>query len=79
MNEWLQLLIGTFALVLGFPVGNILRKRTMDEQVQGKQYFIILTIIGLLGGITGLILRRDWMLFSFLFIAIVSSRSIRFN
>lgn len=79
MNEWLQLTIGTLALIMGFPIGNILRKKTMDEQVQGKKYFILLTIIGLLGGIFGLILKKDWMLFTFLFIAIVSSRSIRLN
>jgi len=76
MQELLQLIIGIIFLILGFFAGNLLRDKTKEEQKKGKIWFKILTAIGILGGIVGLVIRKDWVLFTFFFIAIVSSRSL---
>jgi hypothetical protein len=76
MEEMLKLLIGAFVLVLGFPIGNILRNKTMDEQKEGWKYFKIIVYIGLVFGFLGLVIQNDWLMFSFFFIAIVTSRSL---
>ena len=77
MTEILNILIGTFILILGIPIGNLLAKYTKEELKDGKKWFNLLIFIGLIGGITGLIIRNDALMFSFLFIAVVSSRSLR--
>ncbi|MCR4327418.1 MAG: hypothetical protein NUV46_02455 [Nanoarchaeota archaeon] len=76
MEETLKLALGIILLVLGIPIGNLLRKETLDEQKEGQRWFKILTTIGILGGFVGLVLGEDWILFTFFFIAIVSSRSL---
>ena len=77
MLESLKIIIGTFILILGIPIGNLLAKYTKEELKDGKKWFNLLIFIGLIGGITGLIIRNDALMFSFLFIAVVSSRSLR--
>ena len=76
MNEFIKILISVFILLLGIPIGNLLRKYTQDELEQGKKWFKLLTFICLLGGLFGLIIGNDWILFTFFFIAIVTSRSL---
>ncbi len=76
MQEILKLIVGVVVLILGFPMGDILKNATKDEQKAGQFWFVILTYLGLAGGIIGLITGSDWMLFTSLFIAIVSSRSL---
>jgi hypothetical protein len=76
MEEIVKLFIGIIFLALGFPIGDYLREKTKDEQKQGRIWFRILTTIGLLGGLLGLIFQNDWMLFTFFFIAIVTSRNL---
>ncbi len=75
MEEVLKLIIGVGVLALGFPVGNFLKSLTKDEQKQGQKLFRILTLISLLIGFFGLIISNDWLMFSFFFIAIVTSRN----
>lgn len=77
MIEILKILIGIAVLILGIPIGNFIAKVTKKEIKSGQIYFIILTWIGLLGGLTGLILGNDVLLFTMFFIAIVTSRSIK--
>lgn len=77
MIEILKILIGAIVLILGIPVGNFLAKYTKEELKDGKPWFNLIIGIGLIGGIIGLILGNDVLMFSFLFIAIVSSRSLR--
>lgn len=77
MRELIKYLLGFGILVLGYFLGLGLRKITMDEQKQGKIYFKILAIISVLLSFTGLILRKDWMLFTFAFIAIVTAPSLK--
>ncbi len=77
MQEVLKLLIGILILMLGFPIGNYLKKITLDEQKDGQKWFRILTLTSLLIGFFGLIILNDWLMFSFFFIAIVTSQSLR--
>ena len=77
MLEIFKLLIGTLVLVLGFFIGNFLAKATEEELKQGRKWFKILVYVSLLGGVAGLILRNDFLMFGFFFIAIVTSRSLK--
>ncbi|MFQ5531740.1 MAG: hypothetical protein ACE5ES_03950 [Candidatus Nanoarchaeia archaeon] len=77
MNEIIKLFIGIVVLILGWPIGNYLAKVTKDEQKQGQKWFKLITLLGLIGGVVGLIIRNDVILFSFFFIAIVASRSVK--
>ena len=70
-------LIAILILALAFPIGNFLAKFTKDELKQGQKYFRIIIMAGFLCSIISLIIRNDYLLFSFLFIAIVTSRSLR--
>lgn len=76
MQEIFKLLIGIFVLILGFPLGTFLAKQTKEELRDGRKYFVILIILGLIGGVIGLIIGNDVLLFSMFFIAIVTLKSL---
>ena len=77
MTEIINLLIGVVVLALGFPLGMYLAKVTRDESKEGQKWFKLITIISLGGVLINLILGNDILLFSFAFIAIVTSRSLK--
>ncbi len=77
MQEAIKIVIGVVLVILGFPIGNLLARMTKEELKSGQKWFKILIIFSLLGGIVSLILGKDVLLFSFLFIAIVTSRSLK--
>lgn len=77
MQELYNLLIGIGVLALGFPIGILLAKKTKEELFKGRKWFKLIIILSLIGGIAALILGNDFLLFSLLFIAIVTSRSIK--
>jgi uncharacterized membrane protein YfcA len=77
MLEVLKIIIGIVILALGVPIGNILAKNTSEELKDGRRWFLILILICFIGAIIALIFREDALLFTFLFIAIVTSRSLR--
>lgn len=77
MQELIKLILGTALLVLGFPIGSFLAKRTKEELKSGKKWFRILIAASLAGGIIGLILGDDIIMFSLFFITIVTSRSLK--
>lgn len=77
MQEVIRLIIGILVLLLGFPLGNYLAKKTKEELKKGKKWFGIIIILSLIGGFIGLILGNDILMFSFFFIAIVTSRSLK--
>ena len=77
MPEILNILIGFIVLILGIPIGNFLAKYTKEELKDGKPWFKLIILVGLIGGIVGLIIRNDAVLFSFLFIAVVTGRSLK--
>ena len=73
----LKILIGVIVLILGIPIGNILAKYTKEELKDGRKWFNLLIFIGLIGGLIGAIIQNDSLMFSFLFIAVVTIRSLR--
>ena len=76
MQEIFKILIGIFILILGFPIGNLLARYTQEELKSGKIWFQLLIILSLIGAILSLIFKQDAILFTCLFIAIVTSRSL---
>jgi len=77
MEEVYKVLLGILILILGFVIGEIMKRQTMDEQKIGKKWFFLIIIISLIASFIGLILGYDWMLFTFAFFAIVTSRSLK--
>lgn len=77
MQQLYSIIIGIALLALGIPIGNLLAKVTKEELKSGKKYFRVLIILSLEGAIVFLVLGNDVLLFSLLFIAIVTSRSLR--
>jgi len=76
MLEIFQLVIGILILILGIPIGNFLARRTKEELKSGQKWFRLIIIFSLVGGFIDLIIRNDILMFSFFFIAIVTSRSL---
>ena len=76
MQELLKMLIGIAVLMLGIPIGNILAKNTSEELRKARKWLSLLIIICFIGAIVSLIFQNDAFLFTFLFIAIVTSRSL---
>ena len=77
MQELIKLIIGIIVLALGYPIGTYLAKLTTEELKPGQIWFKPLIVISLIGAVVSLFFRNDIFLFSFLFIAIVTSRSLR--
>lgn len=77
MQEIIKLTIGILVLVLAFPLGSYLSKITKEELKQGQKWFKSIILVSLIGTIASLILKNDILFFSFLFIIIVASRSLR--
>ena len=77
MSEILNLLIGIVFLLLGIPIGSYLAKITKEELKPGQRWFKPIIVISLIGAVISLIARNDALLFSFLFIAIVTRRSLK--
>lgn len=76
MEEALKIVIGLVILALGIPIGNLLAKLTKEELMHSQIWFKLIIIIGIFGAIIALIFREDVLLFTLLFIAIVTSRSL---
>ena len=77
MQQIYQIIIGIVLLVLGIPIGSLLAKVTKEELKSGEKYFKILIILSLIGALICLFLGNDTLLFALLFIAIVTSRSLK--
>ncbi len=77
MQEIFKLLIGIGVLILAFPIGDILAKKTKEELKAGRRWFKIIIYASLVGGVVGLLIGNDILMFSFFFIALVTSQSLR--
>ncbi|MAG78754.1 hypothetical protein CMI40_00050 [Candidatus Pacearchaeota archaeon] len=77
MQEIIKLLIGILVLLLGIPIGNYLTKITKEELLSGQKWFKLIIVVSLIGAFISLIFRNDAILFSLLFISIVTSRSLK--
>ena len=76
MQEIYQLLIGLLVLVLGYPLGIFLASHTKEELKSGQKWFKLIVFGSLIGGLIGLVLKNDVLMFSFFFMAIVASQSL---
>ena len=79
MLEILKLLVGVFVLLLGFPIGMLLAKFTKEELKEGQKWFKLIIFLGFCGAIVSLIFRNDYLLFTFLFISIVTGMCLKFR
>jgi len=79
MQEIIRLIIGVLVLLFAFPIGSYVAKSTKEELKSGQKWFKLIVILSLIGGVIGLILGNDILMFSFFFIAIVASRSLKDN
>ena len=77
MSETFKLLIGIFILLLAIPLGSFIAKLTKEELKGGQKWFKIIIFLGILGAIFSLYFRNDYFLFTFLFISITASMSLR--
>ncbi|MGD9276823.1 MAG: hypothetical protein PVJ67_06655 [Candidatus Pacearchaeota archaeon] len=77
MQEVLKFGIGIFVLVLGFFIGDFLAKKTKEELKCGGKWFKLICLVCLIGSLVSLVSRQDVYLFSFLFIFVVTSRSLK--
>ncbi len=77
MQEILKIIIGVAFLALGIPIGNYLAGKTKEELKPGKKWFKIIIVLSMMGSIISLVIKNDALLFSFLFIALVTSRSLK--
>ena len=77
MQDIMKIFIGILVLFLGIPIGNLLARFTEDELKQGQKWFGILIVFCLFGAVISLSFRNDFFLFSFLFVGVVTSRSLK--
>lgn len=77
MQEILKIIIGIAFLMIGIPIGSYLAQKTKEELKQGKKWFKLLIVISLICSIVSMIIKNDFLLFSFLFIALITSRSLK--
>jgi len=77
MQEMIKIPVGIVFLVLGIPIGNFLAKITKEELKTGQKCFKLIIIASLVGSVISLISGNDILLFTFLFIMIVTSRSLK--
>jgi len=77
MQEILKIIIGIAVLLLGIPIGSYIAEKTKEELKQGRKWFKLIIVISLICSIISLITRNDFLFFSFLFISLVTSRSLR--
>ena len=77
MQEVLKIAIGIAFLLLGIPIGSYLAEKTKEELKQGRKWFKLIIVVSLVSSIVALIIQNDFLFFSFLFIALVTSRSLR--
>ncbi len=76
MIEFFKLIIGICVLILGIPIGMLISRWTKEELHSGQRYFKFLVWIGLIGGIVGLVIGSDVLLFTMFFISVVTSESL---
>lgn len=77
MKEVYAFSLSIIFLALGIPIGNFLAKITKEELKSGKKWFKLFMIFCLIGAVISLFFRNDVIFFGLLFMAIVTSRSIR--
>ncbi|MBU2615705.1 MAG: hypothetical protein KKC19_01235 [Nanoarchaeota archaeon] len=70
-------IIGLAVLGLCFPLGIYLAKITREELDSGQRWFRLIVTLSFIGAILGLVLGNDVLLFTFLSMVIITSRSLK--
>ncbi len=76
MQDLYLYLIGIVILILGWPIGDFLAKKTKEELKSGQLWFKTIIIVGLICSVFAAFIASDALFFGFLFIAVVTSRSL---
>ena len=76
MQEVIKFIIAIIILILGFPLGVFLARQTKEEIKKGQMWFKLIILACFIGAILSLIFSNDALLFTFLFIGIVTSGSL---
>ena len=74
--SFITIFIGILVLLLGFPIGHYLAKFTKEELKAGQKWFRLIIIISLICATVSLVIGSDVLLFSFLFLVIVTGKSL---
>ena len=77
MQEMIKLVLGIMLIILGFPIGYFLARITKEELKSGQKWFKLIILFAAIGAIISLIVRNDVLMFSFLFIVVVTSGSLK--
>ena len=77
MTQITNFFLGVLVLLLGIPLGSYLAKETKEELKDGQVWFKMIILLSLVGILVSLFFGSDFFLFTFAFIAIVTSRSLR--
>ena len=72
-----EILVGILVLIMGIFIGDFLAKLTKEELKEGQAWFKLIIVKSFFGVILSLILKNDVLFFSFLFIVMVTSRSLK--
>ena len=75
--EYINFVIGIGVLIVGWFLGELIAKNTSEELQKGQKWFKLIVALSLIGALASLFFVNDVLLFTFLFMAIVASRSIR--
>jgi hypothetical protein len=76
MNILITYIIAIFVILLAIPIGNFLKKQTKEEIKIGQNWFKLIILFSLIGSIFSIFLKNDILFLTFIFIAIVTSRSL---
>ena len=79
MEEIVKLLFGVAFLVVGCFVGDYLARITEEELNCGENWFKLIIFICMVGGVVGLIMKNDAVLFTFAFMIIITLRSLNYK
>ena len=74
--SFIILLVGILILLLGFPIGHYLARFTSEELKAGQKWFRLIISVSLICSVISLAIRNDVLLFSFLFLVIVTGKSL---
>lgn len=77
MEEIYRILVGVSVLVIGYFIGNFMAKITKEELKGGKKWFKLIVTFAIFASVISLFYRNDVLFFTFLFIAVVTSRSLK--
>lgn len=75
---YLEFFIGIMVLFLGVFIGDFLAKVTKEELSASRKWIKLIAGVSLFFGFLCLLLNNDVLMFTFLFIAIVSARNLKF-